>query len=124
MGPSPAAVRLASRLRDLRESHGLTQMQLARALSDEARVAIATISSWESLSNPKLPAEERLRSYALFFSRTEDAAKVPREHELNSDERTRFATLHHELVGLRDAVRHEVPGANVPSGFTNSRAGG
>ncbi|MEU4193142.1 hypothetical protein AB0E69_14680 [Kribbella sp. NPDC026611] len=105
-------MRLARRLRDLRESHPkLTQAQLARALSDESRVAVATISSWESLTNPKLPPEDRLRSYALYFAGTatgEGAQKLPREGDLTPAERERFGTLHRELIGLRDAVRHQV----------------
>lgn len=110
MAPSSEAVRLARRLRGLRESHesGLTQAALARALSDDKRVAVATISSWESLTNPKLPPTERLRSYALFFSTeksTEGAAHLLAERELSPDERDRFHALYEELVDLRDAIR-------------------
>jgi hypothetical protein len=51
------AVRLARALRALREStwpdQKLTQAQLAQALSSEGRVAAATLSSWESLTNPE-----------------------------------------------------------------------
>lgn len=109
MAPSLEAVRLARRLRDLRESQRLTQSELARALSTDSRVAVATISSWESQSNPKLPPEERLRAYALLFARTDDTpARVRREQELSADERAPFQTLHRELLGLRDAVRHEL----------------
>lgn len=82
MAPSPDAVRLARRLRDLRESQRLTQSELARALSTDSRVAVATISSWESQSNPKLPPRNgyartpcsspelttRLREYAVSMS--------------------------------------------------------
>jgi len=109
VAPSPAAVRLARRLRDLRESERLTQPDLARALSGESRVAVATISSWESQTNPKLPPEERLRSYALFFSRPpSDGDGLPlREHDLTPAQREVFQTLHRELAGLRDAVRQE-----------------
>jgi hypothetical protein len=71
-------------------------------------VAVATISSWESKRDPKLPPAERLHSYALFFARTPGADKtshLPREQDLTADERERFEALHKELVGLRDAVR-------------------
>ena len=65
------AVRLARALRDLREStwpdRELTQAQLAKALSSEGRVAAATLSSWESLTNPKTPSEARISAYARFF---------------------------------------------------------
>jgi hypothetical protein len=51
------AVRLARGLRGLREStwpdQELTQAQLPKALSSEGRVAAATSSSWESLTNSK-----------------------------------------------------------------------
>jgi hypothetical protein len=110
LAASPQAVRLAKRLRGMRESvePNLTQAQLARALSDEARVAVATISSWESPSNPKLPPADRLRTYAQFFcterSLDGDPHLVP-ERELTQDERKRFAELADELLELRDAVR-------------------
>ncbi len=110
MAPSPEAVRLARRLRDLRESQRLTQAILARALSADSRVAVATISSWESPTNPKLPPEERLRAYALFFSRTpvgDGPQRLPREQDLTAAEREKFQSLHRELVGLRDSVRHQ-----------------
>ncbi|MEV5961845.1 helix-turn-helix transcriptional regulator [Kribbella sp. NPDC051952] len=109
MAPSAEAVVLARRLRDLRESRGLTQKALAQALSgDDTRVAMATISSWESAGNPKLPPAERLRSYALLFSTTDDATQLPREQDLNAAAQERFNTLHRELIGLRDAVRGQV----------------
>ncbi|WP_328332951.1 hypothetical protein OHA70_15305 [Kribbella sp. NBC_00382] len=110
MAPSSEAVRLARRLRGLRDSHdaGLTQSQLAKALSHENRVAVATISSWESMTNPKLPPAERLRSYALFFStdrtNADGTPKMASERELTTRERERFDELHEELVGLRDAA--------------------
>jgi transcriptional regulator with XRE-family HTH domain len=106
--PSAEAAGLAGRLRELRSSRGLTQSVLAKALSGEGRVAVATVSSWESLTSPKLPPAERLRSYALFFARTDaadPAPRLPRERDLTPDERDRFHSLHQELLGLRDAVR-------------------
>jgi transcriptional regulator with XRE-family HTH domain len=120
LAPSPEAARLARRLRGLRTSHEskLTQADLARALSQESSVAVATISSWESRTEPKLPPAERLHAYALFFcsnrSSTEPAYLVP-EDELTSDERSRFQDLHEELVALRDAV-------HSPSGTSGSSA--
>lgn len=109
MASSPAAVRLAQRLRALRESHsGLTQAGLARALSDDARVAVATISSWENLTTPKLPPADRLRSYASFFCTdrsTDGSPHLIPEQDLFPDERERFEALYEELVGLREAAR-------------------
>lgn len=109
MAPAPEAEQLASRLRSLRTSHEprLTQADLARALSLVSKVAVATISSWESLITPKVPPTERLHSYALFFCSDRSTATPPHlvsEDELTSDERTRFQALHEELVALRDAV--------------------
>ena len=109
---SAEAVRLARRLRSLRESHesGLSQSALARALSDDTRVAVATISSWENLTNPKVPPADRLRSYALFFctqKSTEGAPHLLDERELTSDERDRFHDLLDELTDMRNAVRNQ-----------------
>ncbi|MFG1627645.1 hypothetical protein [Kribbella sp. NPDC049227] len=107
MAPSAEAERLARRLRDLRESRGLTQATLSEALSKDVRVAVPTISSWESLTNPKLPPKDRLRSYALVFSKTSagDTPRLPREQDLTATERDQFNALHQELIDLRDAVR-------------------
>ncbi|WP_344176366.1 hypothetical protein [Kribbella lupini] len=70
-------------------------------------MAVATISSWESRTNPKPPPAERLHSYALFFcsdrSRTEPGYLVP-EDQLTSHERSRFEDLHEELVALRTSA--------------------
>jgi hypothetical protein len=102
------AIRLARTLRDLRESEWpdveLTQAQLAKALSADSRVASATLSSWESLTNPKTPTASRLTSYARFFAtRRSVEGKEPRllaEKELNADEVERFRELEAELLGL------------------------
>ncbi|GAA1149468.1 helix-turn-helix domain-containing protein [Kribbella jejuensis] len=111
MAPSPEAVRLARRLRELRESERLTQKELSNALSvGDGRVAVATISSWESQSNPKLPPEERLRAYALLFASSPAPKRVPREQELAPAHRERFNSLHRELVNLRDEIRQHQTG--------------
>ena len=112
MAPSPEAVRLARRLRDLRETAGLTQKDVSQALSADVRVAVATISSWESQSNPKLPPEDRLRSYALFFAMSPTLERLPREQDLSPAERERFSTLQRELMTLRDDVRHQQSGSS------------
>jgi transcriptional regulator with XRE-family HTH domain len=101
----PQAVRLATRLRDLRRSHAskLTQADLAHAFG----VSVAAISSWESATSPKLPPAERLNSYALFFSRPslDDGPHLPVESELTAAERTGFQKLQEELIGLRKAAQ-------------------
>ena len=118
LAPSAEAVRLASKLRDLRESHEprLTQAMLADALSAEKPVAVATISSWESLTTPKLPPAERLHSYALFFS-TDRPQLVP-EAELSVDERRHYRDLHQELIGLRDAIHGGARGSSLGGSST------
>ncbi|WBQ04820.1 hypothetical protein [Kribbella sp. CA-293567] len=97
----------------------LTQSMLARALSDDSRVAVATISSWESLTNPKLPPADRLRSYALFFCTDRSTEGTPHlipENQLTPEERTNFHALHHDLIALRDAVRGQGGGPSSSPG--------
>jgi hypothetical protein len=89
---------------------------LADALSAEKPVAVATISSWESVTTPKLPPAERLHSYALFFS-TDRPQLVP-EAELSADERRHYQALHQELIGLRDAVGGAVRGSSLSGSST------
>jgi hypothetical protein len=110
--PSQQALRLARRLRDLRESRWpestLTQVQLAKALGREGRVAAATLSSWESPTNPKLPPPAKLRSYALFFSTERSMESEPHllsERDLTDEERTEYNKLELELLELHEAVR-------------------
>ena len=101
------AVRLARTLRELRESTwpdvDLTQAQLANALSAESRVASATLSSWESLTNPKTPTASRLSAYARFFATRRSLDKEPHlipEKDLTPDELERYHEIEAELLGL------------------------
>jgi hypothetical protein len=85
------AVRLAHALRELREhtwpDQVLTQTQLAAALSSEGgRVASATLSSWESSTNPKTPPAARISTYARFFSTPRSMEGKP--HLLTEDQLT------------------------------------
>jgi transcriptional regulator with XRE-family HTH domain len=108
---STQAIRLARTLRELRESAWpgieLTQAQLAKALSADSRVASATLSSWESLTNPKTPTASRLTSYARFFAtRRSLEGKEPHllaEKDLTADEMERFRELEAELLGMLHA---------------------
>jgi hypothetical protein len=102
------AAKLARALRDLREStwsdQELTQAQLAKALSSEGRVAAATLSSWESSTNPKTPSVARISAYARFFSTPRsldggEAHLVP-EDQLTADELDRFRELESQLLEL------------------------
>jgi len=101
------ATRLAQRLKELRESRpGLTQSLLASALSMEARVAPATLSSWESTSNPKSPTPTRLEAYARFFAGQRSFEKgraiLPTVEQLGErpDDLLEYERLHAELLDL------------------------
>ena len=114
--PKPdQATRLARRLRDLREytwpEQQLTQAQLAKALSSEGRVATATLSSWESATNPKTPPEARISAYARFFSTErslEGEAHLIPEGQLTSGELDRFRELESQLLELFHAPDRQV----------------
>jgi hypothetical protein len=101
------AVRLARALRSLREKEWpereLTQAQLAKALSSEGRVAGATLSSWESLTNPKTPPEARISAYARFFCTERSLDGEPHlipEKQLTPTEVARFRELESRLLEL------------------------
>jgi hypothetical protein len=101
------AARLARALRELREStwqeHVLTQAQLAKALSSEGSVAAATLSSWESLTNPKTPSASRISAYARFFCTRRSVDGEPHlipEDQLTPAELDRFRGLESELFEL------------------------
>lgn len=109
----PAVLRLAQRLRELREQRWpdvrLTQAALAKALGGDERLAPATVSSWESPVSPKLPPRGRLLAYARFFATRRSAeGNNPRLLPLDSltdDERDAYEELEVELLALRDAAR-------------------
>jgi hypothetical protein len=101
------AVSLARALRELREStwpdRELTQAQLAKALSSEGRVATATVSSWESATNPKTPPVARMTSYARFFCTERSLEGEPHlipDDQLLSEENDRFKELESRLLKL------------------------
>jgi hypothetical protein len=109
------AASLARRLRDLREStwpdQDLTQIDLAKALSSESRVAAATLSSWESLTNPKTPAASRISAYARFFCTERSLQGGPHlipEDQLTPVEADRFHALESELLRLANPEDHGV----------------
>jgi hypothetical protein len=103
------AVRLARALRDLREStwpdQELTQSQLANALSTEGRVATATVSSWESATNPKTPPAARISALARFFCTKRSLEGQPHlipEDRLTAAEQDQFKKLESGLLKLLD----------------------
>ena len=116
-GNGRAAVRLARRLRELREHEWpdvtLTQAELARALSAQSRVASATLSSWESLTNPKTPTTARLNAYARFFATRKSiegkTPQLPAVDSLSDNERERFEQLEEELFALHTAIDEGQP---------------
>ena len=104
---STQAIKLARALRDLRESswpdHALTQSQLAKALSSEGGVAPATLSSGESVTNPKTPSAARISAYARFFCTQRSLEGGPHlipEEQLQPAEHDRLRQLESQLLGL------------------------
>jgi hypothetical protein len=100
-------IRLARALRNLREytwpDREVTQSQLAKALSSEGRVAGPTLSSWESLTNPKTPSVARISAYARFFCTERSVDDEPRlipEDQLMPEELDRFRELESQLLQL------------------------
>jgi hypothetical protein len=99
------AIRLARALRNMREStwpdREVTQSQLAKALSSEGRVAGPTLSSWESLTNPKTPSVARVSAYARFFCTERSLQGEPHlipEDQLMPEELDRFQELESRLL--------------------------
>lgn len=109
----PGVLRLARRLRELREQTwpeaGLTQAALAAAFTCEGHVSSATVSSWESLTLPKVPPRSRLTAYARFFATRRsvegDAPRLISLAELTEEERRGCENLETELLTLREAAR-------------------
>jgi hypothetical protein len=109
----PAALQLAQRLRQLRQSvPQLTQEGLATAFSPEKRLAPATVSSWESLKAPKTPPAFRIEAYGRFFC-TPRSVAIDGEptllalDELSPDEKQAYEKLSAELIRLRSAAGGE-----------------
>jgi hypothetical protein len=110
------ALTLARALRDLREAtwpnYVLTQAQLAKVLSSEGHVASATLSSWESTTNPKTPSAARISAYARFFCTTRSLQGQPHLipiDQLTPSELDQFKDLESELLGLHRPEERSVP---------------
>jgi hypothetical protein len=119
--PGPGAIRLAERLRDLREGAPvpLTQTDLGHALGGaKGTVGPAAVSSWENAQSGRLVPASRLDAYARLFCTPrsfEGGVRLLTEGELTPDERGAFAELKEELVSLRDsAVVRELAPVGVP----------
>jgi transcriptional regulator with XRE-family HTH domain len=100
---------LARRLRALRtEQSDLTQSQLASALGGSRRLSTASISSWESLKDPKIPPTSRLRAYAALFavdrSFEHGEPRLLQSAQMTPEERETVGELERELLALRVAA--------------------
>jgi hypothetical protein len=105
---------LAQRLRALREERWpgrkITQPQLARGLGGGKPLSVPLISSWESLTNPRIPPLNRLEGYAVLFaterSFTGDRPRMFSPGDMSDEERRAMIELKQELTHLRgDALR-------------------
>jgi transcriptional regulator with XRE-family HTH domain len=114
-GSDDPRVALPLRLRELRQHQwpglAIKQTDLAEALG----VGGPSVSSWESLRQPKFPTPERLARYAEFFATERSVASKPyRIVQLAGDERERRDDLLRELTELLEqavgpAAAQEVP---------------
>lgn len=117
--PSPAAFRLAQRLRELREREfvRLTQGDLGQALGDaDDALSPATISMWENAASGRVPPRARLEAYARLFCTPrsfEGGVHMLATAELTAAERDRLEGLQRELLGLRDSAVSREEGPSV-----------
>ncbi|RBQ19532.1 XRE family transcriptional regulator [Spongiactinospora rosea] len=128
MPAEDAGVALARRLRSLREDEWpqarITQLQLARALGGDRPLSVPLISSWESLSKPKIPPLSRLEAYATFFATSRSIEggrpRMPDPAALTPEERARRGELYRELSALRAAAlrRLNEPARPAPGGIS------
>jgi hypothetical protein len=114
--PGAGVVRLAERLRKLREGAPilLTQSELGQALGGErGAVGPAAISSWENPASGRIIPALRLDAYARLFCTPRSFETAGAAHskghlladpDLSGDERAAMERLHEELTGLRDAA--------------------
>jgi hypothetical protein len=113
--PTPEAIRLAKRLRELRERAftKLTQGELGQALADgDGAISPAAISMWENAT--RVPPQGRLDAYARLFCTPrsfEGGVHMLGLTELTTQELSRMEELKGELRDLRDSAagRGEAP---------------
>jgi hypothetical protein len=108
----PAVLELALRLRFLRTEHWadakVTQSALATALGKDSPLSPATVASWESTKNPKLPPRERVVAYAQFFATRRSLEPEPALIPVGSfspEEQDAHKQLREELLRLHAAAR-------------------
>jgi hypothetical protein len=98
---------LAQRLRDLRAQLVPGRTVLQREVAEALSASVALVSSWESLTSPVVPPEDRLATYARFFATARSVGDgspgssrlVP---DLTGDEEATRRALIDELVRLRE----------------------
>jgi hypothetical protein len=110
--PAPEAVRLANRLRELRERAfvRLTQSQLGQAFDPDDPLSPAAISMWENPTSGRMPPAPRLEAYALLFCTPrsfEGGAHMLSVGELTHEELDRRAELRRELLDLRNRAESD-----------------
>jgi hypothetical protein len=115
--PTPAAYRLADRLRELREgtSVRLTQGDLGKALGGgHDQLSPTTISMWENPASGRIVPRSRLEAYARLFCtpRSFESGEVHMVEvaDLTAAEHARLKELRLELLGLRDSAVAKVEG--------------
>jgi hypothetical protein len=86
--------------------------------------SVPLISSWESLTNPKIPPRERLAAYATFFATERSVDQTPfrlvPKSQLTSEERTRRDELFRELTSLRNGAQGHEPVPTAADPFAGS----
>lgn len=116
MQSASPAQELAIRLRMLRLEHWgldykLTQGALGAALGGSDPLSAATVASWESRENPRLPQRKWILAYAQFFAtRRSIAGTTPKLIPVESftpEEQASYDSLHSELLKLHATVRDE-----------------
>jgi hypothetical protein len=114
------AIRLAERLRELREGAPvpLTQQDLGHALADaRGPVSPAAVSTWENPGSGRMVPTARLDSYARLFCTARSFQGTPHlleEDELTAAERTALIELREELADLREAALVPQEATSVP----------
>lgn len=108
------ALRLARRLRELRERQWPGRVVTQKQLADALGASVPLISSWEHRSRPAVPPDRRLHAYATFFAteRSVDAKRLLGTDELEPGELAARDRLLDDLIELRSealgAARHSV----------------
>jgi len=84
----------------------ITQPRLARALGGNRPLSVPLISSWESLTNPKIPPYQRIEAYATLFATRRSleggTLRLLKVTDLTADEWRVMDELKRELTRLRN----------------------